>query len=61
MITTRTSVKTKVVDPSPTPAFAGNNPNQRDPNAVRRTVSGLLKLICPDAGYTNETVRKCLE
>ncbi|MCX7143762.1 MAG: hypothetical protein NT123_22510 [Proteobacteria bacterium] len=29
--------------------------------AVRRTVSGLLKLICPDGSYTKETVRKCLE
>ena len=27
---------------------------------MRRTVSGLLKLICPDGAYTKETVRKCL-
>jgi ATP-dependent Lon protease len=39
----------------------GNNLNQRDTIAVRRTVSGLLKLICPDGSYTKETVRKCLE
>jgi len=38
----------------------GNNLNQRDTIAVRRTVSGLLKLICPDGAYTKETVRKCL-
>jgi len=39
----------------------GNNLNQRDTIAVRRTVSGLLKLICPDGTYTKDTVRKCLE
>ena len=39
----------------------GNNLNQRDTIAVRRTVSGLLKLICPDGSYTKDTVRKCLE
>lgn len=39
----------------------GNNLNQRDTIAVRRTASGLLKLICPDGSYTKETVRKCLE
>jgi len=39
----------------------GNNLNQRDTIAVRRTVSGLLKLICPDGSYSKETVRKCLE
>ena len=39
----------------------GNNLNQRDTIAVRRTVSGLLKLICPDGSFTKETVRKCLE
>lgn len=39
----------------------GNNLNQRDTIAVRRTVSGLLKLICPDGQYTKELVRKCLE
>lgn len=39
----------------------GSNLNQRDTIAVRRTVSGLLKLICPDGSYTKEIVRKCLE
>ena len=39
----------------------GNNLNQRDTIAVRRTVSGLLKLLCPHAEYNKEQVRKCLE
>ncbi|MDY7545498.1 protease Lon-related BREX system protein BrxL [Glaciimonas sp. CA11.2] len=39
----------------------GNNLNQRDTIAVRKTVSGLLKLISPDGSYTKDTVRKCLE
>lgn len=39
----------------------GNNLNQRDTIAVRRTVSGLLKLICPAGDYSKESVRKCLE
>lgn len=39
----------------------GNNLNQRDTIAVRRTVSGLLKLIHPDGGYCKDDVRKCLE
>jgi ATP-dependent Lon protease len=39
----------------------GNNLNQRDTMAVRRTVSGLLKLICPHGDYDQETVRNCLE
>lgn len=39
----------------------GNNLNQRDTIAVRKTVSGLLKLISPDGNYTKESVRKCLE
>jgi ATP-dependent Lon protease len=39
----------------------GNNLNQRDTIAVRRTVSGLLKLICPHGEFDKETVRKCLE
>lgn len=39
----------------------GNNLNQRDTIAVRRTVSGLLKLLCPNGAYTKENVRKCLE
>jgi ATP-dependent Lon protease len=32
----------------------GNNLNQRDTIAVRRTVSGLLKLICPHGEYTKD-------
>lgn len=39
----------------------GNNLNQRDTIAVRRTTSGLLKLLCPNGDYDKETVRKCLE
>jgi len=38
----------------------GNNLNQRDTIAVRRTVSGLLKLICPHGEYDKEIVRRCL-
>ena len=39
----------------------GNNLNQRDTIAVRRTVSGLMKLLCPHGEYNKEQVRKCLE
>lgn len=39
----------------------GNNLNQRDVIAVRRTVSGLLKLICPHGEIDKEQVRICLE
>lgn len=39
----------------------GNNLNQRDTIAVRRTTSGLLKLVSPHGEYTKDTVRKCLE
>ena len=39
----------------------GNNLNQRDTIAVRRTVSGLLKLLYPNGEYTKDAVRKCLE
>lgn len=39
----------------------GNNLNQRDTIAVRRTVSGLLKLVSPQGEYGKETVRQCLE
>jgi ATP-dependent Lon protease len=39
----------------------GNNLNQRDAIAVRRTVSGLLKLICPNGEYDKPIVRRCLE
>lgn len=39
----------------------GNNLNQRDTIAVRRTVSGLLKLLHPDGEFDKEAVRQCLE
>ncbi|OAN44500.1 protease Lon-related BREX system protein BrxL [Magnetospirillum moscoviense] len=39
----------------------GNNLNQRDTIAVRRTVSGLLKLLYPHEGYDKDAVRRCLE
>jgi ATP-dependent Lon protease len=39
----------------------GNNLNQRDTIAVRRTVSGLLKLLYPGEDYDKEAVRRCLE
>src|SRR6478672_10499294 len=39
----------------------GNNLNQRDTIAVRRTTSGLLKLVCPNGEYDKEAVRRCLE
>ncbi|MGZ4055302.1 MAG: protease Lon-related BREX system protein BrxL [Bacteroidia bacterium] len=39
----------------------GKDLNQRDTIAVRRTVSGLIKLLFPDGKYTKEDVKKCLE
>lgn len=39
----------------------GNNLNQRDVIAVRKTVSGLLKLLFPHAQFSKEDVRQCLE
>jgi len=39
----------------------GNNLNQRDTIAVRKTVSGLLKLLYPTGDYDKEAVRKCLQ
>ena len=39
----------------------GNNLNQRDTIAVRRTVSGMLKLLYPAGDYDKEAVRRCLE
>jgi len=39
----------------------GNNLNQRDVIAVRKTVSGLLKLIYPHGEHDKEAVRECLE
>ena len=39
----------------------GNNLNQRDVIAVRKTVSGLMKLMYPHDVYEKEDVRQCLE
>lgn len=39
----------------------GNNLNQRDTIAVRKTVSGLLKLLYPNGEFDKEDVRQCLE
>lgn len=39
----------------------GNHLNQRDTIAVRRTVSGLLKLLYPAGDYDKEAVRRSLE
>ncbi|WP_130471949.1 protease Lon-related BREX system protein BrxL [Candidatus Magnetaquicoccus inordinatus] len=39
----------------------GNNLNQRDTIAVRRTTSGLLKLLYPAGDFDKEAVRRCLE
>ena len=39
----------------------GKDLNQRDTIAVKRTVSGLVKLLFPDGSYQKEDVRKCLE
>lgn len=38
----------------------GKDLNQRDVIAVRKTVSGLLKLICPNGEYTKADVQECL-
>jgi len=39
----------------------GNNLNQRDVIATRKTVSGLLKLLYPHGEYPRETVENCLQ
>jgi ATP-dependent Lon protease len=39
----------------------GKDLNQRDSIAVRRTVSGLLKLLHPDGQFEKDSVQKCLE
>jgi len=39
----------------------GHDLNQRDTIAVKRTVSGLLKLLYPHEDYDKEAVRECLE
>lgn len=38
----------------------GSQLNQRDTQAVRKTTSGLLKLLFPDEDYKKEDVEKCL-
>lgn len=38
----------------------GNNLKQRDVQAVRKTVSGLLKLLFPDGSFSKEDVREAL-
>lgn len=39
----------------------GKDLNQRDTIAVKRTVSGLVKLLFPDGKFTKEDIRQCLE
>jgi ATP-dependent Lon protease len=39
----------------------GSHLNQRDVRAVRKTVSGLLKLLHPDGGYTRDELQVYLE
>jgi ATP-dependent Lon protease len=39
----------------------GRDLNQRDTIAVKRTVSGLLKLLYPEENYPKEAVTRCLE
>jgi len=39
----------------------GKDLNQRDTIAVKKTVSGLLKLLYPDGNFEKEDVRLCLE
>lgn len=39
----------------------GNNLNQRDVNGVRRTVSGLMKLLYPHGEFTKEDVEEVLQ
>ncbi len=39
----------------------GKDLNQRDTIAVKKTVSGLLKLLYPHGDYDKEAVRRCLE
>jgi len=38
----------------------GNNLNQRDIIAVRKTVSGLLKILYPGGGFDKDAVERCL-
>ncbi|MED1740153.1 protease Lon-related BREX system protein BrxL [Bacillus swezeyi] len=39
----------------------GNNLNQRDTNALKRTVSGMLKLLYPHGDFTKEELSEVLE
>jgi ATP-dependent Lon protease len=39
----------------------GKDLNQRDTIAVKRTVSGLVKLLFPDGKYSKDDIRLCLE
>jgi ATP-dependent Lon protease len=39
----------------------GNNLNQRDTNAIRKTVSGMLKLLYPHGDFTKEEVSEVLK
>ena len=39
----------------------GKDLNQRDTIAVKRTVSGLVKLLFPDGNFTKEDISKCIE
>ncbi|MGG1534806.1 MULTISPECIES: protease Lon-related BREX system protein BrxL [Brevibacillus] len=39
----------------------GNNLNKRDADAVRKTVSGLIKLLYPNGEYTRENVEEILK
>ncbi|MCM3443720.1 protease Lon-related BREX system protein BrxL [Metabacillus halosaccharovorans] len=39
----------------------GNNLNQRDTNAIRKTVSGMLKLLYPHGEFTKKEVSEVLE
>lgn len=39
----------------------GKDLNQRDTIAVKRTVSGLVKLLFPDGKFTKADIKKCLE
>lgn len=39
----------------------GKDLNQRDTIAVKRTVSGLVKLLFPDGKYTKDDIQRCLE
>lgn len=39
----------------------GKDLNQRGTIAVKRTVSGMVKLLFPDGKFTKEDIRKCLE